>query len=169
MRLSEKFTPEAMLGAPRRSPAVPNQDGTLALYTLSTYNFDDTKERKELKTMELASGRSEVLSTNNDVFDALWVPGTDSEVAYLQKLNKGLTQLVVLDAKSPDDTRHTVAEFDAPVKGLKLKALNDGTIAVAVAGLVGPDGKLYNDVAQEKKSTARVFDTPRVWVVSKRI
>lgn len=29
-----KFTPEVMLSAPRRSPAVPNSAGTLALYTV---------------------------------------------------------------------------------------------------------------------------------------
>src|SRR5690606_29514324 len=52
MLVTEKFTPEVMLGAPRRSPAVPNHDGTLALYTVSSYDFAEGKKSKELKVME---------------------------------------------------------------------------------------------------------------------
>jgi hypothetical protein len=32
--IATKFTPEVMLSAPRRSAAVPNSSGTLALYTV---------------------------------------------------------------------------------------------------------------------------------------
>jgi len=165
MRISEKFTPEAMLGAPRRSPAVPSRNGTLALYTVSTYNFVEGKLTKELKTLEIQTGRSEVLSSDENITEALWVPGRDTEVAYLQKKDKGHTELVVVDVERPDESRHVVFEFDAPVSGLKLKPLDDETLAFAAAGLVGPDGKLYNETTQEKKGSARIFDKPRVWVV----
>lgn len=35
-----KFTPEVLLSAPRRSPAVPNAKGTKALFTVSRIEYE---------------------------------------------------------------------------------------------------------------------------------
>lgn len=165
MLVAEKFTPEVMLGAPRRSPAVPNHDGTLALYTVSSYDFVEGKKSKELKVMEIQTGISHVLSSDEKISEALWLPGK-SEVLCLVKGEKGATRLILTGATQAVENGRVVAEFDGPLKGMKLKRLNNGSIAFAAVGLVGNDEKLFNDEKEKKRTTARVFDTSDVWMVS---
>jgi hypothetical protein len=49
---AEKFTPEVLLSAPRRSPGVPNSTGELVLYTVSEeatlFEFYGTEKRNYL-------------------------------------------------------------------------------------------------------------------------
>lgn len=165
MLVAEKFTPEVMLGAPARSPAVPNHDGTLALYTVSSYDFVEGKKSKELKVMEIQTGISHVLSSDEKISEALWLPGK-SEVLCLVKGEKGATRLILTGATQAVENGRVVAEFDGPLKGMKLKRLNNGSIAFAAVGLVGNDEKLFNDEKEKKRTTARVFDTSDVWMVS---
>lgn len=165
MCISEKFTPEAMLGAPRRSPAVPNHDGTLALYTVSTYDFAEGKKTTELKVTNIQTGDSRVLSSGDSIVEALWLPGRN-EVICLVKADKGVTRLVVTGACQSVEEGQSIAEFDGELRGVKLKRLGDDTLAFAAVGLVGDDGKLFNEKKEEKRSTARIFDTAQVWLVS---
>ncbi|GJN69705.1 hypothetical protein PLICBS_003755 [Purpureocillium lilacinum] len=162
----QKLTAETLLGAPRRGVAVPNHNGTLALYTLSTHNFDDGKTRKEVRVADLTSDGvpSRQLSDDDKVHDAVWIPGTNN-VVYLKSGDKGATKAFVANAGHVDAEHYVVGEFDAPIANLKLKRLDDGGVVFVVTGLVGPNGELYNEEAVEKRSTARVFDTAqiRVW------
>ncbi|SPN99871.1 related to secreted dipeptidyl-peptidase V precursor [Cephalotrichum gorgonifer] len=163
MRIAQKFTPEVMLAAPRRSPAVPNHNGTLALYTVSTYDFVEGKQTKELKVMNIETSASDVLSNDENVSEALWLPAGNG-VLCLVKGGQGTTRLVVYNADQPDGEGYVIAEFAGPLTGMKLKRLDGGSVAFAAVGLLGDDGKLFNDVVEKKRSTARVFDTSRVGV-----
>lgn len=167
MSATQKLTPEAMLGAPRRSPAVPNHDGTLALCTVSTYDFAEGKKTTELKVTDIRAGTSHVVCSDKDLVEALWLPG-DDEVVSLVKGEKGTTRLVVTGCAQSVEKGRVVAEFDGELTGMKLKRLDDGGIAFGAVGLVGDDGKLFNEEKEKenKKGTARVFDTTRIWVVS---
>ena len=167
MCTTQKFTPEVMLAAPRRGAAVPNHDGTLVLYTVSTYDFVEGKQTKELKVMDIKAGISHVLSSDDSIIEALWLPGR-SEVVCLVKGDNGATRLVVTNAAQSVGEGHVIAEFDGALTGMKLKRLDDDSIVFAAAGLVGDDGKLFNEEKEKKRGTARVFDTSRVWVVSSR-
>ncbi|OLN97989.1 Dipeptidyl-peptidase 5-like protein 2 [Colletotrichum chlorophyti] len=165
MRVAKEFTPEVLLSAPRRGAAVPSPDGTLILYTQSTHSFEDKKTLREVRVMDIGSGASKQLTDNEKVHDVQWVPGTNSDVVYLQSGEKGTTQIWIADGADLAKEHYVAAEYDAPISALKVKALKDGSVAFVVAGLVGPDGSLFNDEATEKKSTGRVFDDyhVRVW------
>lgn len=166
MCAARKFTPEVMLAAPRRSAAVPNHDGTLALYTVSTYDFAEGKQTKELKVTDIKAGTSHVLSSDDKIVEALWLPGR-SEVVCLVKGDMGATRLVVTGAAQSVAEGHVIAEFDGALTGMKVRRLSGDSVAFAAVGLVGDDGKLFNEEKEEKRGTARVFDTSRVWVVSR--
>jgi len=160
MRVSEKFTPEVMLSAPRRSVAVPNCDGTLALYNVSHHVFGD-KTIKEMKVMDLETGQSRIVAEDEKVTEALWIPTETSEVVYLKTGEKGRTLVMVADVADSSAEHYQVVELQAPVRGMKLKEVN-GAVVFAIVGLIGDDGELYNDEAVEEKSTARVYDGPHI-------
>ena len=160
----QKLTAEALLEAPRRGAAIPNHDGSLVLYTVSTHNFGDKKTKNEIRTMNLDTQQSFLISDENGSHDATWIPGT-SEVLFLKSLDKGRTQAIVASGFGLLEQRYTIAEFDSPIQHLKLKRLNDGSIVFVVTGLVDQDGHLYNEEAQEKRSTGRIFDSCRIRTV----
>ncbi|KAK1972380.1 prolyl oligopeptidase [Colletotrichum sublineola] len=158
MRVAKEFTPKVLLSAPRRGAAIPSPDGTLILYTQSTHSFNDKKTLKEVRVMDVETGASEQLTGDDKVHDALWVPGTATDVVYLKSGDKGTTQICIADAANLAVDHYVAAEYDAPISTLKVKALHDGSIAFVVAGLVGPDGSLFNDEAEENTTTGRTFD-----------
>lgn len=165
----QKLTPEEMLGAPRRGPAVPNPKGTLALYTVSTHSFEEGKTVKEGRVMDLtvAYGKTEQLWEDDKIGEAVWVPGTDSQVLYLKSLEEeGFTQVKVADAADVTKEHVLVKEIKAPISSLRLKDLGDGGIVFVVAGQVGEDGNLYNPKAVKKRSSGRVFDSNEIRIVS---
>ncbi|KAF6821195.1 oligopeptidase family protein [Colletotrichum plurivorum] len=158
MLVSKEFTPEVLLSAPRRSAAVPSPDGSLALYSQSTYSFEEEKTLKEVRVMDLESGASTLLTDVENDREAQWLPGTPSHVVYLKSCDDGATQMWIADAADPSRDHYVAAEYSAPIGALKLKSLQDGSVAFVVAGLVGPDGTLFNDEAEAPKSTGRIFD-----------
>lgn len=169
MRVADKFTPEVLIEAPRRGPAVPNHDGTKALYTSSTHTIGgDTL--KEARVMDISTGASHLLTDNSRAHDFTWL-GTES-VAYLESGEKGVTQLKISDFHFDEKSEtlvqesYNVAEFPAPVILLKLKALDDGNVALAVVGRADSDGKLFNEQTEDKKSSVRVYDNFNVRYVS---
>jgi dipeptidyl aminopeptidase/acylaminoacyl peptidase len=97
-------TPEVLISAPRRSPAIPNSSGTLALFTTSTYSFETHSKSQELRVLDIKTGQSTVLTSESGVSDPTWVPNGDSEdegiVLWLQGAEKGVTKLIVADANT---------------------------------------------------------------------
>ncbi|TDZ31316.1 Dipeptidyl-peptidase 5 [Colletotrichum spinosum] len=162
MRVAKTFTPELLLSAPRRGPAVPSPDGTLILFAQSAHDFETNKTSQEVRVMDIETGASKQLTDSENVSDAQWVPGSHSQVIYLKSDDKGTTQICVADASDVTKKHYVAGEYDAPIKALKLKALLDGSLAFVVAGLVGPDGSLFNDKANEQRSTGRIFDDYKV-------
>ena len=85
-----------LITAPRRSPAVPNAKGTLALFTLSTYSLDAHSETKEIRVLNISDGTSVLFS--NDVADKSpqWL-GDEDDVFWLRdgKDENGETEIWV--------------------------------------------------------------------------
>lgn len=98
---SSIFTPAAMLSAPRRGTALPNSDGTLALYTTSTYNFTTHCRKYGLWVMDLSIGSSTLLSNSSAVGEAHWL-GDGTEIIWLLYEDDGSTSFQVGDATKPD-------------------------------------------------------------------
>ncbi|KAI4866235.1 prolyl oligopeptidase [Hypoxylon rubiginosum] len=156
----EKFTPEAMISAPRRGPAIPNHDGTLALYTLSTHTIGG-ETLKEIRVMNIATGDSSQLFDDEKAQDAAWLGDGSNTVILLKKGGEGFTFLITIDAdKSPSDP-YIVGHIPVPVQNLKVKALKDGSVAFAVVGLAGADGQLFNPELNKPTHTGRIYDVYR--------
>ncbi|KAF3762873.1 hypothetical protein M406DRAFT_93208 [Cryphonectria parasitica EP155] len=168
MRFSTRFTPEVLIEAPRRGPAVANPDGTKALFTCSTHTIGG-ETVKEIKVLDIHTGSSQLLTASNKAHDAAWLD--TSSVAYLQSAEKGSTELRV--AKLQDNERGgvsgqdsaVIATFPGPVLNLKLRALDDDSVAVALVGRVDSSGQLFNEETEERTSSVRVYNdfNVRLW------
>jgi dipeptidyl aminopeptidase/acylaminoacyl peptidase len=154
-----KFTPEVLLSAPRRSSAIPNHDGTLALYSVSAYSFEDKQTRKEIYILDINTGSSKLFTDDSNAHDATWIGNGTNSIMWLQLGAKGITSLMIGDGSEPTKASYTADVISAPVSSVKLKALGDGTIACAMIGLATPEGLLYNEETAEKPaSSARIYD-----------
>lgn len=99
---ANKFTPEVLLSAPRRSSAIPNGDGTLALFTVSTYSFQSHSKTGEIRVLDIKTGQSNLLSNELDASEPTWL-GDKNLVLWLKGGEKGTTNLVLADADNLDN------------------------------------------------------------------
>lgn len=163
---SQKFTPQTLLSAPRRSAGVPHPDGTKVLYTTSSYSFETHKKDTELRLLEVKTGAGLVLAHNEDVNDINWMTG--DEFACLCAGNN-VTELCIGDASwgtSHHDgwksRRYCAGKIDAPAGNLKIAKLDHHghEWAVVVSAQASKDGKLFNsEKAKPTHSTGRLYDS----------
>ena len=144
-----------LLSAPRRSSAVPNADGTLALYTVSTYSFESHKKTNEIRVIELdGSHRSTVVTDEEKTSEPHWL---EDEVLWLKEGNNGSTQLIV--GWNREGPTYVAGTVPAPISDMKLKVLEKGKVAILFSAKAKPDGSLYNsDQAPKKHSTGLLYD-----------
>ncbi|OJJ46244.1 hypothetical protein ASPZODRAFT_97960 [Penicilliopsis zonata CBS 506.65] len=151
-----KFTPEVLLGAPRRSPALPNAAGTLAVYTQTSYSFESHSKTNEIRVLEIATGRSALITNDPGASSPRWLDNTDQLVWLKEKAN-GNTSFIVGDAREADKT-YTAGTVPGPVSDLKMTVIEPGKIGFAVTGKANADGSLFNPHdAKKPLSTGRVF------------
>lgn len=156
---AQKFTPEVLLSAPRRGPAVPNQDGTLAFYSISTYSFQTKETVQEIRILDIKTGTSSLFTNDENAHDVNWLGDGTNAIIWLQSGAKGITSLMIGDADEPSKASYTADVILAPFSDLRLKTLDDGTIACVMSGKATADGKLYNEETAEKPpSSARIYD-----------
>jgi len=171
MVIREKLTPEVFLSAPRRGPAVPSPSGRIAFFIVSTHTFGAAAAtKKEVMLMDLGTGTQWAISHDDKVHDVNWIPGdTSDSLVWLRDADKGETELAVVPGTAPDQTPEPYVAGTIPgkVEALKLKKLEDGSIACAVVGLAEKDGSLYNsETAEKPASTARIYDDLHIREVS---
>lgn len=161
MVLKKELTPETFLSVPRRPVVVPNSDGTLGLYTVSTHEFGKGT-RKKWKVMELASGATYQLTDDDKIHDANWLPNSERTVVWLRSGEKGVTSLAVTELTGGQwaGESHVAAKISAPIQALRVKGLDDGSVAFAVVGLSSDDGRIYT--RRVRKISARTYDDVRV-------
>jgi dipeptidyl aminopeptidase/acylaminoacyl peptidase len=156
---AKSFTPEVLLSTPRRGPAIPNHDGTLALYTISTYSFENHEETKEIRILDVKTESSTPFTNDKEAHDALWLGDGTNAIIWLQSGAKGITSIMIGDGDEPSKASYTADVILAPFSNLKVTPFMDGTIACAMTGLATPEGSLYNEETAEKpKSSARIYD-----------
>ena len=88
----------ALLTAPRRSSAVPNEDGTLLLHTVSQYSFESHQTTMEIRVLNPGTGQSIILSTNDDDSEPTWL-GDGTRVLWLREKDDGTTEFWIRDAE----------------------------------------------------------------------
>ncbi|RKF71689.1 Dipeptidyl-peptidase 5 [Golovinomyces cichoracearum] len=154
---THKFTPEILLSAPRRSSAVPNKAGTLALYSVSTYSFQNHKKSTEICILDLETGEDKVLSSETKASEPTWF-GDENHLLFLKSEEKGTTSLNLINADKPDEESQTLIIFDGPVSNLKATKISEKITAIALTGSVTAEGELYNpEKAKKPLSSARVY------------
>ncbi|KAK9421088.1 putative Dipeptidyl-peptidase V [Seiridium unicorne] len=173
--MATKFTPEVLLSAPRRSSAVPNESGTLALYSVSTYSFESHSRSAAINVLDIKTGNSTALYTDQAYSEPTWV--SDSEFLLLKSGEKGNSHLLVADATKPGSewvafcffgipysVSHSIPlpreikVFSGSISGLKTTKLDDDTVALVVSAPTTPKGELYNPAAEPKSySTGKVY------------
>ena len=158
IRTKQKFTPEVMLQAPRRSAATPSPDGKLAIFTQSTYSFETHTKSNEICVLDIANGQVVCVSKDNKASEPKWL-GLDYDIVWLKEGENGNTSFIVSDASQPGKT-YTAGTISGPLSSLKILQIEPGMVAVAVAGQANPDGSLYNPKNDSKPhSSARMYDS----------
>ena len=157
-----KFTPQALISAPRRSAGVPNPSGTKVLYTVSTYSFESHKKTSELRVLDAQTGDSHQLAKDDDISDLRWLD--DDQFVCLQAEKDSTTSLFVASVskaiKQPKlgENHYVAGKIDGPAGNLKVKKLNDDSVAVVISAEAYPDGSLYHpDRAKKTHSTGKLY------------
>lgn len=70
---------------------MPNDNGTLALYTLSSYSLESHSESKEIKVLDLDRGKTALFSDDPGNKEVQWL-GSD-RVLWLRETPAGSTEL----------------------------------------------------------------------------
>lgn len=146
-----------LLSAPRRTAATPNQDGTLAIFGVSTYSFESQKKNLEIRVLDISSGQSRLVNNEEKTSSPTWI-GSGNELLWLKSGEKGVTEIRIGDADEAGRS-YVAGVVPAPVSDVKLKSLDDNKVAIALTAEATPDGSFYNPEAETKKrSSARLYD-----------
>ncbi|KAL9028228.1 MAG: hypothetical protein Q9196_003372, partial [Gyalolechia fulgens] len=158
---ADKFTPEILLSAPRRSPAVPDPNGKFAVYTVSTYSFQLNKKTTEIKVISIKSGQSTLITNDVATSEPNWLQD-DTELLWLKEGDDGATKLVVGSVDKIGEA-YVAGILPGAISNVKLKLLGPDRIAIAWTGQSWPNGTLYNQQQEPKRrSTARLYDQTMV-------
>ena len=154
----DRFTPEALLSAPRRSSASPNTAGTLAVFTLSTYSFESHKKTSEIKVLDISTGTQSLVTNAEGTSEPNWLGG-GNELLWLKSGEKGHTQLVVGSADEVGKS-YVAGVVPAPISDVKLKTLDADRVAILLSAKAKPDGSLYNEEDEPRKySSGRLYES----------
>ena len=88
------------ISTPRRSNATPNATGTYALYTLSRYSLESHTEGKEIRVLNLETGRAALFSDNTNNKEPTWLEG--NQVIWLSGKGEGATEIWIGNAGEGD-------------------------------------------------------------------
>lgn len=159
--LTDNSFPRVLLSAPRRSSAVPNATGKLAVYTQTTYSFDTHSKTNEIRTIDLESGETSVITNDAGASNPQWLDDGDLLV-WLKSKDNGNTSFVIGDARDPGRF-YTAGTVPGPVSDLKVTKLDSGKTGFVVSGKANPDGSLYNPKdAKKPLSSGRYYTS--TWV-----
>ncbi|RPB20124.1 hypothetical protein L211DRAFT_574032 [Terfezia boudieri ATCC MYA-4762] len=153
MIASAAFTPKDLLSEPRRTVAVPNDDGTKALFTTTAYSFDSHSRNKTFNLLDIKTGNISVALCDTGASEVVWL---GDSIAYLKGSTDvaGGTDLWI----SSSDKAYKAGSFPAAVSGLILKKVKDGAVTFVFTALAYPNGTMYNAATAPKKYTSgRVY------------
>ena len=145
-----------LLGAPRRTPGIPSPDGKRFVFTQSVYSFDSHTKSSEIVVCDFDSGEQIVVAKDVKVSQPKWLDA--GQVVWLRSGDNGNTNFVVSEANGSGKS-YIAGTVPGPISDLKIHALEDGVVAVAVSGQANPDGSLHNAKDDPKlQSSAKVYD-----------
>lgn len=96
-----------LLQAPRRGAPVPNPSGKTALFSYSQYSFEEQSTTRAWQLLELETGKITDSGLNSsEVSEAVWIPGTETGVLYINGTNEevpGGVTLWISDVAKPSE------------------------------------------------------------------
>ncbi|KAI9038621.1 dipeptidyl peptidase DppV [Aspergillus affinis] len=156
------LTPEQLLSAPRRSEAIPNPSGKLAVFSTSQYSFDTHKGSSSWSLLDLKSGDTKPLTNDSNVSEILWLGTDDSTVLYVNGTNAEVPGGVELwVSKISDFTKgYKAASLPGPLSGFKTVTTHSGDIKFVAYAESYANGTVYNEeLAEAALSSARIYDS----------
>ncbi|KAF1959314.1 dipeptidyl-peptidase-like protein V precursor [Byssothecium circinans] len=155
---AKKFTPEALLSAPRRSEGLPNSDASKVLYSVSTYSFEEHAKNLEVRLLDVKSQESSLVTDKKESSEPQWLD--DETVLLLHGDEGGVTHVKVGPVNDFGNSSYIAGTIDGPVGNVKLAQIGNGTYGVALSGKAKPSGDLFNPEKAEKPlTTGRVYDS----------
>jgi hypothetical protein len=103
-----------MLTAPTRGVANPNPKGTVALFSVSQYSFEEESTSSAWQLLDLKTGEISDAGLNaSEVNEVVWLPDTDTGIIYINGTNEEIPGGVTLwigDITKPTE-RYACAHF----------------------------------------------------------
>ncbi|KAI0889938.1 dipeptidyl peptidase [Annulohypoxylon maeteangense] len=153
--MATKFTPEVLLSAPRRSAALPNSTGTLALFTVSQYSFESHSRNYAIKVLDIKTQQSTPLFDDSAYSEPTWI--SENEFLVL-KGGESTTTLLIADATKPRSDPYEITTVNTSVSNVKAKDIGNGTIAFAFTAPTTSSGELLDQTDETKpQSSAKVY------------
>ena len=144
-----------LLSAPRRSAAIPNNAGELAVYTVSTYSFQSHKKTTEIRVLDISNSQSRLVTNEEKTSSPNWLVG--NELLWL-KSEKNSTKLIIGNADDAGKS-YTAATVPAPVSDIKVKVIDEDRVAVALVAKAKVDGSIYKPEEEQKpRSSAKLYN-----------
>jgi hypothetical protein len=156
---ASSFTPKDMLSAPRASPAIPNPNGTFAVYTQSTYSFDTDSRAGGIYLLPISSkssSSSKVIINDTSASDPIWLD--DRTVLYIYT-KSGESSLRTYDTESSTDSE--ITSFHGAIGDLKGLSVGDGTVRIGFSAKVTPYGYI---VRSNETATPQALVYDQLWV-----
>ncbi|KAJ5855500.1 uncharacterized protein N7529_009444 [Penicillium soppii] len=157
------LTPKELIAAPRRSEAVPNPSGEVALFSTSEYSWDTHATSSWWSLLDLKTGKVTQLTNDTNVSELIWSGSSDSGLLYINGTNAeipGGVEIWVSDTSSFTKSAYKAASLPAPLSGLKTAITKSGDINFLVYGESYANGTAYNEeLAVTPLSSARIYDS----------
>jgi dipeptidyl aminopeptidase/acylaminoacyl peptidase len=150
-----------MLSAPRSSPAVPNPNGSLAIFTQSTYSFDTDSRTGGIHLLPLSpksheSASSKLIINDTNAGSPAWLD--DSRILYINtKSGESSLRVYNVDSRADDE----VAKYPGAIGDLKAIEIDKDTIRIVFSAKVTPHGDI---VPANQTSTPDVLVYDKLWV-----
>ncbi|KAI9687317.1 MAG: hypothetical protein M1822_002360 [Bathelium mastoideum] len=166
---ANKFTPKALLSAPRRSIGIPNPEGSQLLYINNVYNFEDHERVQEIRVFDVRTSESKVVARHTELSDPQWL---DNETIFMLEhittdkangIQLGETGILVGPVENFFENHYVAGIVPGPASSFKIKQAPDGSYAVAFVAKANPNDELTNpETLPHPHSSARIYD--RLWV-----
>ncbi|KAK9856379.1 hypothetical protein MYU51_001249 [Penicillium brevicompactum] len=157
------LTPKELIAAPRRSDAVPNPSGEVALFSTSEYSWDTHATSSWWSLLDLKTGKVTQLTNDSNVSELIWSGTSDSGLLYINGTNAeipGGVEIWVSDTSSFAKSAYKAASLPAPLSGLKTATTKSGDINFLVYGESYANGTAYNEeLSVTPLSSARIYDS----------
>lgn len=126
------------------------------MYTQTTYSFEFHSKTNEIRVLDIATGRSALVTNDAGSSNPQWL-GDGDQLVWLKTKTNGNTAFIIGDAREADKT-YTAGTVPGPVSDLKVTVIEPGKIGFAVTGKANPDGSLFNPHdAKKPLSSGRLY------------